>query len=158
MAEASDAAGDVFSSEACSCRVPALHLLSAEGDQLLADDFHTGSPRGRCRRICTFLLIHRSIIGWLTALSRVSGSIMVPILRGGEGLQAAPVAILQLDAARLWGGRPGILLRQIQFMFLGSRRGWRPEARGRLWCKVDIIDIGDCLDNFLNAAERNLSL
>ena len=83
---------------------------------------------------------------------------MVPILRGGEGLQAAPVAILQLDAARLWGGRPGILLRQIQLMFLGGRRGWRPEARGRLWCKVDIIDIGDCLDNFLNAAERNLSL
>ena len=54
---------------------------------------------------------------------------MVPILRGSEGLQAAPVAILQLNAARLWGGRPGILLRQIQLMFLSGSGGWGPETR-----------------------------
>ena len=158
MAEASDVAGDVFSAEACSCRIPALHLLGAEGDQLLADDFHTGCPRGRCRDIPTFLLIHRSAIGRLTALSRISGSVVVPVLRGCEGLQAAPVAILQLNAARLRGGRPGILLRQIQLMFLGGSRRCGREARCRLWCKVDIVHISYCLDNFLDAAERNLSL
>ena len=68
------------------------------------------------------------------------------------------MAILQLNAARLRGGRPGILLRQIQLMFLGGSRRCGREARCRLWCKVDIVHISYCLDNFLDAAERNLSL
>ena len=68
------------------------------------------------------------------------------------------MAILQLDAAGLRGGCAGILLRQVQLVFLGGGRWWGPEGRSRLWCKVDTVHISCCLDDFLDAAERNLSL